>query len=282
MDGFLLINKPKGLTSHDVVFKIKKKFHLDKVGHTGTLDPFASGLMILCLGKATKLASLFSDLDKAYEGTIVFGNHYDTYDTTGQIEKTKIIELKKEEISTQMNTFIGVYDQLPPMYSAIKKNGQKLYDLARQGLDVERDTRSVEIYRFVLNQYLSPLTCTFSVDVSKGTYIRSLVVDLAEKLDTFAALETLNRTRVGSYDLMHAKNIEDVTKNDMISLKEFFKEYPSVVLNDYLIKLVKNGVYLDERQIVIDQPFIVYDEQNEMIAYYEVKSKNQYKPVLIF
>ncbi len=282
MDGFLLINKPKGLTSHDVVFKIKKKFNLDKVGHTGTLDPFASGLMILCLGKATKLAYLFSNLDKSYEGTIVFGNHYDTYDTTGKIEKTKIMELNKKQIDSAMQGLIGSYDQLPPMYSAIKIKGQRLYDLARQGINVERDTRLVEIADFKMIDYINSLKCTFLVSVSKGTYIRSLVVDLAEKLDTYAALETLNRLTVGCYTLTYAKSIEEVEKDDMITLEILFKDYQSVVLNDYLIKLVKNGIYLDDRQITTDQPFVVYNENHEMIAYYEVINTNQYKPVLIF
>jgi len=282
MDGFLLINKPKGMTSHDVVFKIKKKFHLDKVGHTGTLDPFASGLMILCLGKATKLAHLFSDLNKSYDGTIVFGNHYDTYDTTGSIEQTKIIDLDQDEIDRAMSSFIGTYDQLPPMYSAIKIKGQKLYNLARQGIVVERDTRLVEIFDFKMVQYMSALKCTFISEVSKGTYIRSLIVDLAEKLNTYAALETLNRLTVGSYSLSNAKSIEEVTENDMITLESYFKDYPSIVLNEYMIKLIQNGVYLDERQIITDKPFIVCNENKQMIAYYEIKNLNQYKPVLIF
>jgi len=282
MDGFLLINKPKGMTSHDVVFKIKKKFHLDKVGHTGTLDPFASGLMILCLGKATKLAYLFSNLSKSYDGTIVFGNHYDTYDTTGLVEQTKIVELKSNEISSAMNHFIGTYDQLPPMYSAIKIKGKKLYEFARQGIEVERNTRQVEIFDYKMLKFINRLKCTFITSVSKGTYIRSLIVDLAEQLNTYAALETLNRLTVGSYSLNYAKTLEEVTKNDMISLEMYFKDYPVVVLNEYLIKLVKNGVYLDERQIETDQPFVVYDENLQMIAYYEVKNINQYKPVLIF
>ncbi len=281
MDGFFLINKPIGMTSHDVVFKIKKKFHLDKIGHTGTLDPFASGLLILCAGKATKLAYLFSNLDKTYEGSILFGHHYDTYDTTGKIMNSKTTNLKTHDIELAMNQMVGTYNQMPPMYSAIKQNGRKLYELARQGQDIERETRPVNIYDFKKTSAYESNKCSFYAFVSKGTYIRSLAVDLAEKLDTFAALNSLNRLSIGQYTLQKSKSIEEIQKDDMISLKMFFKNYQRVILNDYLIGLVKNGVYLDDRQIITDQPFIVYNEKEEMIAYYEVKSENQYKPVLI-
>ncbi|MBU1094047.1 MAG: tRNA pseudouridine(55) synthase TruB [Firmicutes bacterium] len=282
MDGFFLVNKQKGMTSHDVVFKMKKKFHLDKIGHTGTLDPFASGLLILCTGKATKLAHLFSNLDKVYEGSIAFGNHYDTYDTTGSIVETKDSIINQPQVEQAMKDMIGSYDQLPPMYSAIKQNGRKLYELARQGLDVKRETRLVSIYEFKMISLLENNTCSFLASVSKGTYIRSVAVDLAEKLDTYAALDQLKRLSVGKYSLQNSKSIEDITKDDMISLEQFFKDFPSITLNDYLIGLVKNGVYLDERQVITDHPFIVYDENHQMIAYYEVKAENQYKPVLIF
>jgi len=282
MDGFFLVNKAKGMTSHDVVFQIKKKFHLDKIGHTGTLDPFASGLLILCVGKATKLAYLFSNLDKAYEGTIVFGNHYDTYDTTGTIISTKDVNFGIKELNDTVKQMIGSYMQMPPMYSAIKQNGKKLYELARQGLDVVRELRLVQIYDFKLINQLDSNRYSFSTVVSKGTYIRSLAVDLAEKLHTFAALERLNRLSIGIYTIENSKSIEELSKNDIISLELFFQDYPKIILNEYMIGLVKNGVYLDDRQIVTDQPFIVFDENNQMIAYYEVKAEKLYKPVLIF
>jgi tRNA pseudouridine55 synthase len=282
MDGFLLINKPKGLTSHDVVFKIKKKLHVDKIGHTGTLDPFACGLLILCLGKATKLAYMFSDLDKAYEGTIVFGKHYDTYDTTGQIMDEKEPLFNEEDLKNAMVSLKGRYQQLPPMYSAIKVDGQKLYQLARKGLDVERDTREVQIYEFDMKSKLSTNQFGFYTSVSKGTYIRSLAVDLAKKLNTFAALSSLNRLSIGNYHLNDAKTIENVEPKHLISLNDYFKTYPKIALNDYMIKLVKNGVYLDERQTTINKPFIVIDEHNQMIAFYDVIGLNKYKPMLIF
>ncbi len=282
MDGFFLLNKSKGMTSHDAVFKMKKKFHLDKIGHTGTLDPFASGLLILCVGKATKLAYLFSNLDKTYEGTIVFGNHYDTYDTTGKMIESNDTQISESDIKEAMKVMIGSYEQMPPMFSAIKQNGKKLYELARQGLDIERETRLVQINDFHMTSKFEANKCAFFSSVSKGTYIRSLAVDLAEKLGTYGALDALNRLSIGRYSILNSKKIEEITKDDMISLDIYFKDFPRIVLNDYLIGLVKNGVYLDDRQIITEKPFVVCDESHKMIAYYEVKSENLYKPVLIF
>ena len=282
MDGFLLVNKPIGLTSHDVVYRIKKKLHIDKIGHTGTLDPFASGLLILCLGKATKLAYLFSNLDKAYEGTVVFGKHYDTYDITGTIINTNEPNIDELELKKEVLSMIGTYSQVPPMYSAIKKDGKKLYELAREGIEIERESREVTITQFDITSPFKKNEFSFYVNVSKGTYIRSIAVDLAEKLKTYAALSTLKRVSVGKYMLEHAKNIDEIDKNDIISLDDYFSDTNSIILNDYMIKLVKNGVYLDHRQIETDLPFLVKNEALENIAYYEVVSTNQYKPVIIF
>ena len=282
MDGFLFIDKPVGLTSHDVVSRIKRKFKLDKVGHTGTLDPFASGLLILCLGKATKLAYLFSDLDKSYEGTIVFGKHYDTFDTTGKILKHHEIPLHEADIKDKMKTFIGGYEQVPPMYSALKIDGQKLYDLARKGEEIERETRRVEINRFEMTSPFENHACRFIADVSKGTYIRSLAVDLATKLGSLAALSQLRRLSVGKYHINDAQTIESVSLDHILKLEDFFLETPSIELNDYMIKLVKNGVYLDDRQIKTDSPFIVKDQSQNMIAYYTPCDGYIYRPVVIF
>ena len=282
MDGFLLINKPKGWTSHDVVHKIQKKLHVNKIGHTGTLDPFASGLLILCLGKATKLASLFSNLDKVYEGTIVFGKHYDTYDTTGKMTDEKMVNMDVQSLQKAILSLNGVYDQMPPMYSAIKIEGVKLYELARKGIEIEREARTVNIYDFHMISDYMDARFSFYARVSKGTYIRSLAVDLAEKLGTYGALEVLNRVSVGTYQLTAAKTIENVQESDLISLDDFFQNTNAITLNDYMVRLVRNGVYLDERQTKTAEPFIVLDEKGNKIAYYEVIGEHQYKPVLIF
>ncbi len=282
MDGFLLINKPVGWTSHDVVSRIKRKFNFQKVGHTGTLDPFASGLLILCLGKATKLAYLFSELDKVYTGTILFGVSYDTLDTTGKLIETMPVTLKEDRIIEAMQSFIGVYDQVPPMYSALKVEGKKLYELARNGIEIEREARQVTIYQFLATSTFLNSRISFLAHVSKGTYIRTLALDLAKKMGHVAALESLTRLEVGSYSLQQAKAMEDVTMDDIMTLESFFKETPYIILNDYMIRLVKNGVYLDQRQTTTDQPFIVKDERGQMIAYYTVTAEGVYAPVIIF
>jgi tRNA pseudouridine55 synthase len=281
MNGFLLVNKPIGMTSHDVVYYLKKKFNIKKIGHTGTLDPFASGLLILCVGKATKLADLFQNKDKTYEGTIIFNHHYDTYDHTGTILESKIKKIDESNLEKQIHQMIGSYDQLPPMYAAIKVQGKKLYELARQGITIKRDKRAVKIYDFKM---LSPLVDNkfdFHIEVSKGTYIRSVVVDLAQKLDTFGALSRLIRTSIGSYSLKDAHDLENIEIHDLITLETYFANYPKLTLNDYMIKLVKNGIYLDERQTTMDCDFVVYDQEDQMIAFYQRIEKNKYKPALI-
>ncbi|MBE0701481.1 MAG: tRNA pseudouridine(55) synthase TruB [Acholeplasmataceae bacterium] len=282
MDGFLLINKTQGMTSHDVVSSVKKKFHIEKIGHTGTLDPFACGLLILVFGKATKLAHLFQEQNKTYEGVIAFGNHYDTYDITGTILKTKTPLLNINTLQKAAESMIGTYHQEPPMYSAIKKDGRKLYELARQGKEVERKTRPVHIFDFRIINQLDHQRYRFYTSVSKGTYIRSLAVDVARKLDEVAALESLNRVSIGKYHIEQSKKIEETTKDDIILLTDYFSDYPKLMVNDYLLKLVQNGVYLDERQIKTELPFVVCDEKGGMVAYYEPISTFKYKPILIF
>ncbi len=282
MDGFLLINKAKGMTSHDVVYRLKKKLKTDKIGHTGTLDPFASGLLILCIGKATKLQSLFLNLDKSYEGVLQFGKHYDTLDVTGTVIEEKEVNLSVDQINRAIQSFIGTYDQLPPMYSALKINGQKLYELARKGIEIERETRKVNIYDFKMLSSYQNDSFSFFASVSKGTYIRSLASDLAHELNTVGALKELKRLSIGDYNLNQAKTIEEVELLDIITLDSYFKDTPFIVLSDYLIKLVRNGVYLDERQLVTDSPFIVKDEDGNMVAYYEVIGEQKYKPMLNF
>jgi tRNA pseudouridine55 synthase len=270
------------MTSHDVVLYLKRKFRIKKIGHTGTLDPFASGLLILCIGKATKLSDLFMNMNKSYEGTFVFNKHYDTYDVTGHILKTKDQSIDEVTLKKAVHDMIKPYEQLPPMYSAIKIDGKKLYEHARAGVEIKRETRPVEIYDFKLTSKLNIDTVDFSIDVSKGTYIRSVAVDLADALDTYGALKELRRTKIGPYHINQAKPLTDITESDIISLEAYFINHPKIILNDYMIKLVKNGVYLDERQTTIDQDFIVYDEQGHMIAFYQRVKENTYKPSLIF
>jgi tRNA pseudouridine55 synthase len=282
VDGFLLVNKPIGMTSHDVVRRVKKRLKLDKVGHTGTLDPFASGLLILTIGKATKLSHLFLNSDKTYEGTILFGKHYDTYDVTGTVMEESTPNFDEKKLISTIESFNKTYDQMPPMYSAIKKEGRKLYQLARQGIDVVREKRSVTIYDFHATSPYFHQEINFKAHVSKGTYIRSIAVDLANELNTFGALKTLSRTQIGIYNLKHAKSIDSLESHDIIPIETIFTNYPKLELNDFLVRLVKNGVILDERQTMTKDPFVVINKENTMIAYYEPIEENKYAPILIF
>lgn len=281
MSGFFLIDKPTGMTSHDVVRYVKRQFNFKKVGHTGTLDPFASGLLIVCVERATKIADLLSAKNKAYTGTIVLGKHFDTYDTTGQVLDEKDFAFSKAQLEQKMKHFVGSYYQLPPMHSAIKINGQKLYHLAHQGKTIDRPKRLVHIHAFDLLSFDNH-QINFYAHVSKGTYMRSLAVDLAEQLDTLGALSVLRRTSIGNYQLADAKPLKALQLTDMIPLTDYFKNFPKVTLDNYMIKLVKNGVVLDERQTTLEEPFVICDETGTFIACYKPIAKHQYKPLIIF
>ncbi|MDV3166878.1 MAG: tRNA pseudouridine(55) synthase TruB [Vigna little leaf phytoplasma] len=283
MNGVFFINKQKGMTSYDVVRQIKKKFGLLKVGHTGTLDPLAEGLLLILVGKATKLNFLFSDLDKQYTGTIIFNRKYDTLDIEGKLLAESDQLLQDNMIQTVFGHFHQQkYWQIPPIYSALKFKGQRLYHLARKNMNIIIPPRKVCIYRLIKTSYLQNDKVDFFAHVSKGTYIRSLANDIAQKLNTYGAIAKLCRTAIGFYPLSQAQYLNQITLEHIIPVEKFFQNYPKIILNDYLINLVKNGIYLDERQISTHRPFVVLNKQEEMIAYYEVVAKYKYAPKYYF
>ena len=204
VDGIILINKEKNCTSHDVVYKIKKVFG-EKVGHTGTLDPNATGILPILIGKGTKMSKYLINHDKIYTVTLKLGEKTDTADSEGNIieEKTvKVDALKKENIMKVLKRFIGKQEQIPPIYSAIKVNGKKLYEYARSGENVEIKARKIEIYNINLIKIDSEnKEIIFEVSCSKGTYIRSLCEDIAKELDTVGYMKELNRTKVGEFEI---------------------------------------------------------------------------------
>ncbi|MBG0762182.1 tRNA pseudouridine(55) synthase TruB [Acholeplasma laidlawii] len=279
MNGIFLVNKKAGLTSHDIVYQIRKKFNIKKVGHTGTLDPFATGLLIILVGKATKLAFLFDELDKQYDGTIVLGKSYDTDDTTGEVINEVPVLFAEDDLKAILDKIVPTYRQIPPSYSAIKKAGVKAYEAARSGKPLDLPAREVSIYDFTYQ--IKEHTIDFSTHVSKGTYIRSIARDIGLGLNTFGALSVLNRTKIGLYSQNMSKTVEDIELPDLIDHTLLFEGVKKIVLNDYLIKLVKNGVVLDERQTNINEPFIVQDEVGTYIAYY-VPDNQQYKLKYLF
>ncbi|MBP9900432.1 MAG: tRNA pseudouridine(55) synthase TruB [Verrucomicrobia bacterium] len=212
LDGALLIDKPSGPTSHDVVDAIRRQFRIKKVGHCGTLDPNATGLLIIVLGRGTKLSEKLMGDDKVYEGTMKFGETTDSYDADGElIASLPVPPITLEELNESAATFIGDQMQVPPMVSAIKKNGVPLYKLARKGIEVERAPRLIHIYNFRFTEYQEPMA-TFKLASTKGTYVRSIAHDLGQKLGCGAHLTTLRRSVSGKFDVANATPLDDVLK----------------------------------------------------------------------
>ena len=210
LDGAILIDKPVGPTSHDVVDAIRRRFQIKKVGHCGTLDPNATGLLIIVLGRGTKLSEKLMGDDKVYEGTIKFGETTDSYDADGELTASLPVPMMTlEQLNEEAAKFIGDQMQMPPMVSAIKKNGVPLYKLARKGIEVEREPRLIHIYNFRFTEYAEPLG-KFRVACTKGTYVRSIAHDLGQKLGCGAHLATLRRSVSGKFDVMNAIKLDDV------------------------------------------------------------------------
>lgn len=254
MDGIIVINKEKEYTSHDVVAKLKKKLNISKVGHTGTLDPNATGVLPILIGKGTKFSKYLINHDKIYEVELELGKKTDTADIEGKVIEEKNVDEKyiKENLLQVLESFIGKQEQIPPMYSAIKKNGKKLYEYARAGEKVEIEPRKIEIYKIDLNKYDKNII-TFVVSCSKGTYIRSLCEDIAEKLNTVGYMKNLKRLQVGEFNIKDAVYIDDINLENvdehLITLEELLKRTESISLNEKKLKLFLNGVQLTANNI---------------------------------
>lgn len=217
-DGILLVDKPPGMTSHDVVDRVRRKFHIKKVGHCGTLDPNATGLLILVLGKATKISERLMGQDKVYQGSIELGRETNSYDVDGEtVSENDVPDLTLEDVNKFAATFKGDQMQTPPMVSAIKKDGVPLYKLARKGIEVERPPRLIHVYYFRVKDYTAP-ECTFEIACTKGTYIRSLAHDLGKQIGCGAFLKTLRRTVSGDFNVKDARPLKDILDLDLGAL----------------------------------------------------------------
>jgi tRNA pseudouridine55 synthase len=220
LDGAILIDKPAGPTSHDVVDAIRREFGIKKVGHCGTLDPNATGLLIIVLGRGTKLSEKLMGDDKVYEGTIKFGATTDSYDIDGEILETKPVPpLSLDQLNTLAGGFIGDIMQMPPMVSAIKKNGVPLYKLARKGVEVEREARLIHIYNFRFTTYAEPLG-EFRLACTKGTYVRSVAHELGQKIGCGAHLSTLRRSASGKFDVAEATPLDTALRMTSAELEK--------------------------------------------------------------
>ena len=275
MNGVLNIFKPKGMSSFDAVRVVKKVAGTGKVGHTGTLDPEATGVLPICIGRATKIIDYIMDSEKVYEVTLKLGIRTTTYDLEGEVlEEIDPSHLTEEEILNSINSFKGDYSKIPPMYSALKKNGVRLYELARKGIEVERKGRLINIHNLedikINNPYIS-----MKVTCSKGTYIRSLCYDIGEKLGVFATMMQLNRVKTSVFSQEKSININELTKeniNDYIlSMEEALEKYDKIVVNKKYVKLLVNGVRVADGRFTKDKVinnklYRVYDDENNFIG----------------
>ena len=281
MDGLLVINKPKGMTSFDCVAILRKKLGIKKIGHTGTLDKEVSGVLVICVGRATKLVDILVDHEKIYECTIKLGLKTKTDDVYGDvIEEKKPNNHSNEEIDKVLNSFIGTYNQIPPMYSSIKVNGKKLYQYAVKDIEIDRMPREIKIYELNRTSNIENDEFKFIVRSSKGLYVRTLCSDIAEKLSELGTMKELKRTKLGDYSLSEAINLEDVEESKIIPLESVLDKFPKVEVKDYLVPLIKNGITIDNRQTDTKEVFRVVNN-NKTLALYKPVEDNKYKPVII-
>lgn len=213
MDGIIIVNKPQGLTSHDIVNHVRRKFKIQRVGHAGTLDPLATGVLVMLLGRSTRLFNQFVGLDKAYRAKLILGTSTDSADIQGKIIKTMPCgHIHRQDVEEVFKKFVGDISQVPPMFSAVKIRGQKLYKLARKGIEIERPPRAVKIYCLRLESFLSP-EVNFYLECSKGLYVRQLAEDVGGILGCGACISQIERTRVGSFAIEDAVTIEELNES---------------------------------------------------------------------
>lgn len=279
MNGLLLVNKDKNMTSRDVINKLNHIFSMKKIGHTGTLDPLATGVMVCLFGKYTKLVDLITGYDKEYIAEIKLGVKTDTLDITGNVIETKKVKITNEDILQVFNEFPKEYMQEVPIYSAVKINGKKLYEYARNNKLIELPKRKVNIYNLELISFNKDII-TFKVKVSKGTYIRSLINDLCEKLNTIGTMNNLIRTKQGNFDIKDSYKLEEIAKGNyqFQNIKEFL-DYPVIEIPNELIKKVENGNKVENIFNIEDK--VIFTKNNKDLAIYENKNNTLY-PLIIF
>ncbi len=266
INGLVIINKPKDYTSRDIVNIVGKVLKTKKVGHTGTLDPLAEGVLVVCIGRYTKLVDMLTCYDKEYIAEIKLGIKTDTLDITGNVLEKKDFNVKKENIEEVFKKFIGKYVMEVPIYSAIKVNGKKLYEYARNNIEVKLPTKTVNIYELELLSYHDDII-RFRTKVEKGTYIRSLIRDICTSLNTIGTMNSLVRTKQGNFNLKNSYNIEDVKNNNfkLAKIKDLL-DIPIYHLVDAEYEKVKNG---NNITLNLEDKYILLMYKNEEVAIYE-------------
>lgn len=293
--GIINVYKEKGFTSFDVVAKLRGILKTKKIGHTGTLDPDAEGVLPVCIGRATKVCDILTDKDKVYEAVMLLGVETDTQDTTGEILKELPVEESESVVKEAILSFVGEYAQIPPMYSALKVNGKKLYELAREGKTVERKARNVQIFSIEILEMDLPRV-RMSVHCSKGTYIRTLCHDIGQKLGCGGCMEKLLRTKAGIFELadtlklaeINALAQEGLVEEKIISVDELFEDHSKVWTKQEYDVVVHNGNRVKMKMFQEKLPenterLRVYDSKGEFIGVYEFCSeRGDFKPVKMF
>ena len=291
LNGIISIYKKRGFTSHDVVAKSRGILRERKIGHTGTLDPEAEGVLPICIGAATKAVNYLADADKCYEAEVILGATTTTEDATGEILVEREVNVTKEQIKKVVASFVGPYIQTPPMYSAIKVNGVRLYELARQGIEVERPSREVIIYSCDIIEWIDEKRFRIRVKCSKGTYIRTLCTDIGKALECGAHMGYLLRTQVGAFTLEESITLEELeahkeqVESYMQSLEVLFAHYPKAQIKESGKKYLENGnafsiehvisvQYIDEQSDLKDGALIrIYNENGRFVALYKWNEK---------
>ena len=277
MNGIIILNKPVDKTSHDMVYFMRRLTGIKKIGHTGTLDPKASGVLPMCIGNATKAADMLTNSDKGYIAKFVLGTTTDTEDIWGRVLTKTDVNADKESIISAINSFVGEYSQIPPMYSAIKKDGKKLYELARAGKTIEREPRRVNIHNIEILGIGDEIE--IKVICSKGTYIRTLCADIGKKLGTGACMTSLLRIKTGPFSIENSYTCDELTRlkengdleKALIGVDEMFSDYEALYLTPNQTRSVKNGVIMTYHKP--DGLYRVYDENRKFICIGKVQEE---------
>ena len=280
MNGIININKPLGMTSHDVVGRLRRILGIKKIGHTGTLDPNASGVLPMCIGRATKTADMLTAQNKQYIAEVTLGSATTTLDASGEVTETSEVNVDECDIQSVVTEFVGDIMQIPPMYSAIKIDGKRLYELAREGVEVERKPRPVTIEKIeILGIDLENKKFSMKVDCSKGTYIRTLCDDIGRRLGCLAHMSALIRTRSGRFCIDDAYTLDEVEKmageGDMsflVPIDKVFEELPKLILSSRRAKLMCNGVQISAQGIIDGETYRVYDESGSFLTISEAEN----------
>ncbi len=282
MNGIIVINKPKDYTSRDIVNIVSKKLNTKKVGHTGTLDPLATGVLVLPIGRALKVSELLTSNTKEYIAEVILGYETDMLDITGTEIKRNIPSVTKEELLKVLKSYIGKYNQEVPLYSAVKVGGRKLYEYARSGTPVIPPSKEIEVYSLELISDLKHIKgaveFTIRCEVSKGTYIRSLIRDIAYSLNTYGTMKNLIRTRQGIFTLKDAYTLKDIEENNykLLSIKECLPNIKTTVIEEPLLTKVKNGMVLDK--FFEENMSLLLDKEGKEIAIYIASGDNKVRP----